>query len=201
MEEYLAFRTQKMVGIFALFLFLSSWLLNTGVVQKTLQSKTEYGESMRIHKQISEEGVALIKKFEGCPQKDGMCYSYQDAIGVWTLGYGFTKNVGPNSKITVEEAERRLIEELREYEGYVNKLVEVDLTQNEFDSLVAWVYNLGPTNLSQSTLLNELNKGNYNRVPSEIRRWNKAGGKVLDGLVRRREAEALLWSGGDWFEV
>jgi lysozyme len=156
---------------------------------------------MRIHKQVSEEGVALIKKFEGCPQKDGMCYSYQDAIGVWTLGYGFTKNVGPESKITVEEAERRLVEELREYEGYVNKLVEVELTQNEFDSLVAWVYNLGPTNLSQSTLLNELNKGNYNRVPSEIRRWNKAGGKVLDGLVRRREAEALLWSGGDWFEV
>ena len=160
-----------------------------------------YGESMRIHKQISEEGIALIKKFEGCPQKEGMCYSYQDAVGVWTIGFGFTKNVGPDSRISVQEAERRLVEELREYEGYVNKLVEVDLSQNEFDSLVAWVYNLGPTNLSQSTLLRELNQGNYNGVPSEIRRWNKAGGKVLDGLVRRREAEALMWSGGDWFEV
>ena len=159
------------------------------------------GEYMRIHKKTSAEGIALIKKFEGCPQKDGMCYSYQDAIGVWTLGFGFTKNVGPESKISVEEAERRLIEELKEYEGYVNKLVEVDLSQREFDAIVAFTYNLGPTNLSQSSLLRELNQGNYNSVPSEIRRWNKAGGKVLDGLVRRREAEALMWSGGDWFEV
>jgi lysozyme len=165
------------------------------------QLKMGSGEYMRIHKQISAEGIALIKKFEGCPQKDGMCYSYQDAIGVWTLGFGFTKNVGPDSKISVEEAERRLIEELKEYSGYVNRMVTVDLSQNEFDSLVAFTYNLGPTNLSESTLLKELNSGNRVRVPNEMRRWNKAGGKVLEGLVRRREAEAIMWSGGDWFEV
>ena len=156
---------------------------------------------MRVHRVISKEGIALIKKFEGCPQKDGMCYSYQDSVGVWTLGFGFTKGVGPDSKITIEEAEKRLMEELSEYEGYVNKLVTVDLSQNQFDSIVAFTYNLGPTNLSQSTLLKEINSNNFFSVPNEIRRWNKAGGRVLDGLIRRREAEALLFLGEDWYEV
>ena len=69
-----------------------------------------------------------------------------------------------------------------------------------FDSLVCWVYNLGPTNLKNSTLLEVLNEGKYELVPSEIKRWNKANGEVLAGLERRREAEALLFEGKEWYE-
>ena len=88
-----------------------------------------------------------------------------------------------------------------EYEGYVNDMVEVSLEQCQFDALVSWVYNLGPTNLSSSTLLKVLNEGEYDEVPFQIKRWNKAGGKVLEGLTRRREAEALLFQDKEWYEV
>ena len=80
-------------------------------------------------------------------------------------------------------------------------MVDVDLTQNQFDALVAWIYNLGPTNFKASTLLNVLNAGEYENVPEQIKRWNKAGGKVLDGLIRRREAEALLFEGKEWEKI
>ena len=75
------------------------------------------------------------------------------------------------------------------------------MEQCQFDALVAWVYNLGPTNLRSSTMLKRLNSNDLEDVPSQIKRWNKAGGKVLKGLVRRREAEALLFEGNDWKEV
>ena len=91
--------------------------------------------------------------------------------------------------------------ELEEYEGYINDLVNVELKQHQFDALVAWVYNLGAGNLISSTLLIRLNAGEYADVPHEIQRWNKAGGEVLEGLVRRRKAEALLFEGKDWSEV
>ena len=80
----------------------------------------------------------------------------------------------------------------------VKKYVETDLEQNQFDSLVAWVYNLGPKNLSESTLLKELNAGNLEEVPRQMKRWNRAGGEVLDGLIRRREAESRLFKGEAW---
>ena len=146
--------------------------------------------------EISEEGLALIKKFEGCELT-----AYQDSVDVWTIGYGHTKGVEDGQEITQEEAEEMLASELDEYEGYINDLVECDLEQCQFDALVAWVYNLGPTNLRSSTMLKRLNSNDLEDVPSQIKRWNKAGGKVLKGLVRRREAEALLFEGNDWKEV
>ena len=94
-----------------------------------------------------------------------------------------------------------LVEELHEYENYVNEYVNVALSQNQFDALVSWVYNLGPANLKASTMLKVLNDGKYEDVPYQMKRWNKAGGKVLDGLVRRREAEALLYQGREWYEI
>lgn len=145
---------------------------------------------------ISAEGLALIKKFEGCRLE-----AYQDSVSVWTIGFGHTKEVNEGDTCTREEAEDMLATELEEYEGYINDLVDVPLLQNQFDALVAWVYNLGPTNLRESTLLRVLNEENYAQVPSEIKRWNRAGGNVLEGLVRRREAEALLFQDDDWFEV
>ena len=138
---------------------------------------------------LGYNGTKLLKFFEGC-----RLTAYQDSVGVWTIGYGHTKGVHAGMSITQEEAEQMLLTELEEYEGYVEKYVTVPLTQNQFDALVVWVYNLGPTNFRKSTLLKELNSGNYTAAGNEITKWNKAGGKVLAGLVKRREAEALLFN-------
>jgi len=150
----------------------------------------------RLLMNISEEGLSLIKKFEGCELK-----AYRCAANVLTIGYGTTKGVTEDMEITKEEAESILKEEMHEYEGYVNDMVKVPLKQNQFDAMVSWVFNLGSTNLSSSTLLKKLNNSEYDEVPSQIKRWNKAGGKVLDGLIRRREAEALLFEGKEWENV
>ena len=145
---------------------------------------------------ISAEGLALIKKFEGCELE-----AYQDAVGVWTIGYGHIKGVKEGMTITKQQAEEMLLEELVEYENYVLEAVNHQLDQCMFDALVSWTYNLGPSNLNASTMLKVLNAGDYDGVPEQIKRWSKAGGKVLQGLVRRREAEALLFEGKDWSNV
>ena len=142
------------------------------------------------------EGIALIKKFEGCELE-----AYQCSAKVWTIGYGHTKDVVEGMTISKEEAEEMLVDELHEYENYINQYVTTALSQNQFDALVSWVYNLGPANLKASTLLKVLNQGKYEDVPAQIKRWNKAGGKVLEGLIRRREAEACLFQGKEWFEI
>ena len=144
----------------------------------------------------SQEGLDLIKKFEGCELT-----AYQDSVDVWTIGFGHTKGVEEGDEITQDEAEEMLASELDEYEGYINDMVECDLEQCQFDALVAWVYNLGPTNLKSSTMLKRLNSNDLDDVPNQIKRWDKAGGKVLAGLVRRREAESLLFEGKEWQDV
>ena len=154
--------------------------------------KQKYGVKMK----ISEEGKALIKKFEGCKLE-----AYKCPAGVWTIGYGHTKGVQQGDVWSQDHAEHMLDVELEEYESYINDLVDVELQQHQFDALVAWVYNLGAGNLISSTLLIKLNAGDYEDVPHEIQRWNKAGGEVLEGLIRRRKAEALLFEGKDWSEV
>jgi lysozyme len=103
--------------------------------------------------------------------------------------------------ITQAEAAQMLEEEMPEYEGYINNMVKINLEQCQFDALCSWVYNLGPTNLSESTLLKVLNENKYDEVPAQIRRWNKAGGKVLEGLIKRRKAEALLFEDKEWLDV
>ena len=142
------------------------------------------------------EGLALIKKFEGCELE-----AYQCSAGVWTIGYGHTKGVEAGDEISKEQAEEMLVEELHEYESYVNDFVTAPLSQNQYDAMVSWVYNLGPANLKASTMLKVLNAGEYEEVPAQMKRWNKAGGKVLEGLIRRREAESLLFLGKEWYEV
>jgi len=145
---------------------------------------------------ISEDGLELIKKFEGCETT-----AYQDSVGVWTIGFGHTKGVEEGQTCSVEDAESMLADEMDEYEGYINNMVKVDLQQHEFDALVAWVYNLGPTNLGESTMLKVLNGGQFDRVPDEMNRWTRAGGKILEGLVRRRQAESLMFQNLDWRQV
>ncbi|MES3537104.1 lysozyme [Enterobacter hormaechei] len=143
--------------------------------------------------QTSDKGIALIKEFEGCKLT-----AYQDSVGVWTIGYGWTqpvdgKPIRDGMTIKQETAERLLKTGLVSYEGDVSRLVKVGLTQEQFDALVSFTYNLGARSLSTSTLLRKLNAGDYAGAADEFLRWNKAGGKVLNGLTRRREAERALF--------
>lgn len=143
--------------------------------------------------QTSDKGIALIKQFEGCKLT-----AYQDSVGVWTIGYGWTqpvdgKPIRAGMTIKQETAERLLKTGLISYESDVSRLVKVGLTQGQFDALVSFTYNLGARSLSTSTLLRKLNAGDYTGAANEFLRWNKAGGKVLNGLTRRREAERALF--------
>ena len=145
----------------------------------------------------SDKGFELIKKFEGCELE-----AYQCAAGVWTIGYGHTKDVQEGDKWAEEKAEFMLWRELEdEYEHYVNSLVTVPINQCQFDALTSWTYNLGPNNLKKSSMLRVLNEGKYDEVPAQMKRWNKAKGKVLAGLTRRREAEALMFEGKPWEHI
>ncbi|WP_394119316.1 lysozyme [Enterobacter soli] len=141
----------------------------------------------------SDKGIALIKEFEGCKLT-----AYQDSVGVWTIGYGWTqpvdgKPIRAGMTIKQETAERLLKTGLVSYESDVSRLVKVELTQGQLDALVSFTYNLGARSLSTSTLLRKLNAGDYAGAAEEFLRWNKAGGKVLNGLTRRREAERALF--------
>ena len=144
----------------------------------------------------SQEGLALIKKFEGCRLK-----AYRCSANVLTIGYGHTGGVQVNDVISQPEADKLLEEDIAKFEDYVSDNVIVELNQGQFDALVAWTFNLGPGNLRESTMLKKLNNQEYESVPFEMRRWNKAGGKTLDGLIRRREAESLLFESKEWEHV
>ena len=137
---------------------------------------------------ISNDGINLIKQFEGC-----VLSAYKCPAGVWTIGYGHTKNVKQGMKITKEQASNLLIDDLKIYESYVNKYVKVKLNQNQFDALVSFTFNCGGGALKSSTLLKKINKGDYAGAANELLRWNKANGKVLSGLTRRRKAEKALF--------
>ena len=141
----------------------------------------------------SENGINLIKQFEGC-----RLTAYQDSVGVWTIGYGWTqpvdgKPVGKGMTITQQKANQLLTEGVAQFEKGVNSLVTVSLNQNQFDALVDFAYNLGVNALKGSTLLRKINTGDYAGAANEFTKWNKAGGKELAGLTRRREAEKSLF--------
>lgn len=142
---------------------------------------------------VSENGINLIKQFEGC-----RLTAYQDSVGVWTIGYGWTqpvdgKPVGKGMTITQQKADDLLKQGVIQYENGVTNLVIVPLNQNQFDALVDFAYNLGVNALKESTLLKKLNAGDYAGAANEFTKWNKAGGKELAGLMRRREAEKSLF--------
>lgn len=139
----------------------------------------------------SSVGVELIKKWEGVRLK-----SYQDSVGVWTIGYGHTKTTKPHQEITLKQAHELLEQDIRQHEVYVNKYVKVDITQNQYDALSSFVFNLGGGALQKSTLLKKLNQRDYKGAGSEFLRWTKAGGKELKGLVNRRKEESEMFLEG-----
>jgi len=148
----------------------------------------------------SNSGLDLIKKFEGLHRlgDDGMVRSYRCPAGRWTIGYGHTKGVRSGQKITPEEADQFLAEDVKWCEDAIHRHVSVPLSQLQFDALVSFVFNLGEGNFASSTLLKVLNRGDYQGVPEQLMRWNKArvDGVLtsLRGLTRRRSAEAAMFS-------
>lgn len=138
---------------------------------------------------ISAAGLALIEQFEGL-----RLASYQDGAGIWTIGYGHTVDVFEGDTCTAEQAAEWLIEDVAEAEDSVNSLVKVSLSQNQFDALVSWAYNLGGQALASSTLLRDLNGGSYALAAAQFPRWDNIAGKPSPGLLRRRVAEQELFT-------
>lgn len=143
--------------------------------------------------QISKTGIELIKRFEGLELK-----AYQDSVGVWTIGYGWTQTVeghkvGPGMVIDQATSDRLLKCGIVQYEQGVNQLVKVNITQGQFDALVSFAYNLGLRSLSTSTLLRKLNAGDNQGAANEFGKWVNAGGKRIEGLVKRRAAERAMF--------
>ena len=147
-------------------------------------------------RKTSNRGVELIKEFEGC-----RLTAYRCSAGVLTIGYGHTgtvdgKLIASGMTITVAKATELLKKDLAEFEAAINSSVTVPITQNMFDALVSFSFNVGAGALRRSTLLKKLNAKDYNGAAAEFPLWNKAGGTVLNGLVRRRKAEKELFLTG-----
>ena len=143
---------------------------------------------------ISEKGLNLIKEFEGLRLKP-----YKDAVGIPTIGYGNTyyedgrKVSLSDPAITEARATDLLKMVVKRYEDAINRYVQVPITQNQFDALVSFAYNVGNENVRKSTLMKLLNRKQYMEAADQLLRWNKAGGKTLKGLTRRRQAERTLF--------
>lgn len=143
---------------------------------------------------ISEKGLNLIKEFEGLVLKP-----YKDAVGIPTIGYGNTyyedgrKVSLSDPAITEARATDLLKMVVKRYEDAINRYVQVPITQNQFDALVSFAYNVGNENVRKSTLMKLLNRKQYTEAADQLLRWNKAGGKTLRGLTRRRQAERTLF--------
>ena len=141
----------------------------------------------------SKTGIALIKHFEGLKLQSYLC-----PAGVWTIGYGHTKGVKEGMIITETKADELLKEDLAYFEDCILTFADVELTQNQFDALASFTFNLGEGALRKSTLLKKLNAGRLQEAADEFLRWDKArdeNGKLkpLAGLTKRRYAERALF--------
>jgi len=154
---------------------------------------------------MSDRGRELLTQWEGKSAK-----VYKDSAGLPTIGVGhlLTKDELASGKIlilgvstkyseglTISQIDQLLVQDLAGAEGAVNSGVEAALTQNQFDALVSFVFNVGRTAFYNSTLRKVLNAGKYKEVPNQLRRWNRAGGVVIAGLSDRRENEVKLFEG------
>ena len=155
--------------------------------------------------EMSEHGLELLKQWEGFKNT-----VYKDSAGLPTIGVGHLITSAEQSSGTItingvavpyangltdQQVLDLLAQDVKPAENTVNNGVKVALNQNQFDALVSFTFNVGSGSFNSSTLLKVLNQGQYDQVPDQLRRWNKAGGKVVQGLVNRRENEIKLWNG------
>ncbi len=143
----------------------------------------------------SQKCVSLIEEFEGFRLEP-----YLDSVGIATIGFGSTYYLDEKTKVTLEDekitkefAEQLLLAHLSKLALSLEHMIEIDLNQNQIDALLDLVYNIGLGNFKSSTLLKLLNSGDLEKASSQFLVWNKAGGKVVDGLTRRREADRNLF--------
>jgi lysozyme len=140
------------------------------------------------------KGIPIIRKFEGLKLRAYLC-----PAGVWTIGYGSTffengSKVQEGDKITLDRADRLLFFVVTKFENEVKKIVKSEINENQLGALTSFAFNVGAGNLAKSTLLKKVNANpNDATIRDEFMRWTKAGGKVLNGLVTRRKAEADLY--------
>lgn len=139
----------------------------------------------------SPRGLEFIKAEEGC-----VLHVYQDPAGYSTIGVGHLLKGEKFGEITAEEALQLLAHDMEVAENAINQLVTVPLSQNQFDALASFIFNVGTGAFQKSTLLRLLNQGQYEAVPGQLAQWRKAGGRVLPGLVQRRQREGELWAAG-----
>lgn len=149
---------------------------------------------------FSQEGLDLVRTFEGFRPDAYYDLDNKKKLGKLTVGYGFTDNdipgLKPGFKIDRAAAEKMLPDLInRKYAPAVLEKVKTPLNNQQFSALTSLVYNIGPTKFGSSTLLKKLNSGDYGGAAAEFKKWNKAGGKTLDGLVKRRRAEEALFNG------
>ena len=143
---------------------------------------------------INKATIDLVKEFEGCKLT-----AYRDAVGVWTIGYGTTARAGlgiiPTGGMTITQAEadQLLADGLNKFADQIRPMITADLNDNQFGACVSLAYNIGVHAFSTSSALKHINAGDYDKAANSILLFNKAGGKVLKGLVRRREAERKLF--------
>lgn len=139
---------------------------------------------------VSQKGIDLIKEFEGCK-----LYAYRDSVGIPTIGYGHTKGVRMGMSITKSQAETFLKDDIKPVERVLNAM-GINYTQNQFDALVSWIYNLGSGNFRSSTMYRKiLAKDDEVEITDQLVKWHNAGGRPLLGLKRRRVAEANMYLG------
>lgn len=152
---------------------------------------------------MSQNGIHLLAEWEGLRTE-----VYDDAAGLPTIGVGhlLTPSERDSGRVTIrghavdyrqglskQDVLNLLAQDLERFETALNELTTVQLTQNQFDALVSFAFNVGVQAVKTSTLLKKLNEGLYDEVPGQLRRWTKAGGQTIQGLVNRREKEIKLW--------
>ena len=140
--------------------------------------------------QPSPVAIGLIQQFEGYSP-----FRYRDSAGYWTIGVGHLIRPGEHfdEPLLGDAAEKLFQQDLKPKAAAVNARVSVPLFQGQYDASVSLVYNIGEGAFAKSTALKKINAGRHEEVPAQIKRWNKAGGRVVKGLERRREAEAELY--------
>ena len=145
---------------------------------------------------ISQKGIDLIKTFEGCK-----LFAYRDSVGIATIGYGHTKDVRMGMSITQKQAEEFLKGDIKPVERLLNGM-GINYTQNQFDALVSWIFNLGEGNFKKSTMYkNIVARKSDVEITDQMVKWVNAGGRPLLGLKKRRVAEANMFLGMDAYYV